>query len=582
MGNVSYKKDQEKNIHLIARSDVSESRTIATFSPLDGKKQLVDFGLNLKQVTMLVYSTKEINAKKELKVFSEEFQGKIQNQSVSINKYSGTPYMYVNITGIGEDKNTTDIKKPTDLIHTIRGLEDFYMISYQTTYLGQIGTGFSLSVTKKKIHKDGIIEFKYDNKNYVLGSDKAIVSGYGQSLSRMSYSTVNNFIDPLSLELQKAVIISSLEEDNSQLNEVVDMNKLVYFDTNQLMSMLQKIQNGDLSELIKELFSDNLVQIELTKIKKSPIIQSLSNTKANNDINAGQMKNLFYSQIVDNLIKPGIFNVGSILTQILPMFNLELYHKKDNIYSLEPPRYLFFDDDTKSDIKIELKDVISVNLQKPITSIANVMIPSMDFQNIALHGVANECALHFASKLIKKLQKFIKLPIIKIQTYELPNILIPVSIKEDKDTLFDATTQYLSKIWVYYSSFIFQSVFGRLDTGSINLTFRPDIIEPYKWYKIDEEWLFVTGIRHDVSRGNLNTSLTYSHRYTPEIMNFFQDMLKVDNKGHNICETTIKNMLKKNNIKKSILNKTSEKKPNPGNKGSTPINDGAYTKRVMK
>ena len=562
MSNVTYSKNTEKNIHLIARNDIIESRTIATLSPINGEKQIVDFGLNLKQVNMLVYSTKTINPEKELKVFSEEFQGIIKNQNISINKYSGTPYMYVNITGVGEDTSKTDISKHTNLIHIIRGLEDFFMINYQTTYLGQIGTGFSLSLVKKKIHKKGIVSFIYDNKKYTLGSNESILSGYGQNVSRMVNSTVNNFVDPMSLELQKAVIISIYEEKNDQINKIgIDTKKLSYFNTNKMFEILDKAQRGDLSELINGLFNDDLVKVDLSKVKKSPIIQSLSDvSNGNTDVNSGGMRNLFYNNIVDRLVQPGIYNVGQILTQILPMYNLELYHKKDNIYSLEPPRYLFFDEDTKSNIKIEEKDIVSISLQKPITSIANVMIPNIDFKNIALNGVANSCALHFASKLIKKLRDFTDLPIIKIETYELPNLLIPDYVKEEKATLLERTNKYLRKIWIYYSSFVFQSIFGKLNTGTIELTFRPDIIEPYKWYQLNNEWLFITGIRHAISRGSLNTSLTYSHKYSPEIMNFFKDMLKSDNKENDICKETIEKTLKKNDIKNSILNKNPEKK----------------------
>ena len=566
MGKINYSSKKDK-IKLIARSDMSSSRSITTYSPISGDKQVVDFGTNIKQLNLLVYSEETINPGKVISVFNDDFQGKAVIQTTSLNKYSGTPYSYININAIGEDPKGSKEIKAQGPIHVLQGLEDHYMVNYQTTYLDRIGTGFSISLaTKEKLATAGKVKFKYDGNTYILGTEKAILSGYGGNASRLNKSTTANFIDPLAISLQKAVIISTVSPKENEFLKIIPNKKaLVYLEEYNLIRMINTLGQGGLQELIELFFEGDNVEIDFSNMKKSPIIQALMSSGVSKDIIAPQVKNLFQQNMTDTLVRDGLYTVGGLLAQLLPLLGLEFYHIKNNRYSLEPPRYLFFDDKYHNEIKEN--EVVSISQQKPITSLANVVLPNVDFQNLALRQVATKCSLYFASQLINKLGEIVKLPIIKIQTYNIPNLLIPEYAQFEKVPLVDRTNQYLRHIWIYYSSLAVQSIFSKLDTGSIELVFKPEITEPYKWYKVAGHWYFITNISHNISRGALGTHLSYSHKYDPKIIDFFKNIL--DNADHNkYCEDYIKKEFKKHGLETPLNAKekpkqTSQKKITP-------------------
>jgi hypothetical protein len=113
MGNIEINKlSKDKKIGLVARSEVVSKRGVQVVSPINGKKKIIDFGTDLKNLNLTVYSNNLSNFKEGdyLKLFSDKFVGDVKAENVNISQYSSLPYSIITISAIGEDNNNT-IKK---------------------------------------------------------------------------------------------------------------------------------------------------------------------------------------------------------------------------------------------------------------------------------------------------------------------------------------------------------------------------------------------------------------------------------------------------------------------------------------
>jgi len=554
----------ENKINVVTRNESTTSRSVEVLSPISGKKQIIDFGFNVKNLNLMVYTTNidEFNEDDYIKVFSEEFAGQAKAENVTISQYSSIPYSVVSISAIGEDSTPESKIELSNGIHILRGLDDYYNVNYRTTYISNIGTGFNISIASKYDITSPEVKFTYDNKPYVLGNKASKLIGKGKNVSRTMSSYTNSFSDPLSLIIQKTVIISTISRKNSEfINAIGDANneKIVFWTKEDFYHIITTtIGKGDVAAFVKAMIGNEL-NIVGDKQTKSALVKILQ--EGSSEV-YGNFVNVFYNNISEQWLNGGIFSVGTILAQILPMFGLELYFN-GNEYSLEPPRFMFYDGDTISNIEISYDDVNSITMEEPKINIPSVIIPQIDFKNMALSSIATKCSEVFVSQVVKALSQIKDLPVFKIEVYEVPNLLVPEYLEENKKVLFSKIDSNFSKIWKYYSSFAFKTFFQNMHTGTIELTFRPDITEPYKWYKIGDESYFVTEINHTIQRGAVSTTLSYSGRYDEKLYNVIDEIMNGVATGKIDCGKALKKELNNKNIKTPLNIKEPPKTKKP-------------------
>jgi len=549
MGNINIQKlDPGRPINIVTRSESVSKRGIQVVSPIDGQKKIIDFGLDLKELNLTVY-TNQIETFKEknfLQLFSDDFIGEIKTENITISEYSSLPYAIVNINAIGEDSSNTYPSNYAKNIIAITGLDNFYNITYSTTHIENIGTSISIAVSTKEGQVNLPIAFNFGSKNIKWGDSKFKLIGVGKNLTRTTSSYTYSFTDPLNIILQKTVIISNISRQNSQfMNIVQSSDKVTFFSKEKFQELvLNTLVKGKIGEFLNNLISDTSITLNSNRETLSPIVRILQNHASDF---SGSFANMFYQNIAEPLLRGGIFSVGSIMAQLLPIFGLELYYN-DGIYSLEPPRFLFKDSYTNAGIVLKESDVISITVEQPKINIPSIIIPRIDFENMALAKYASKCSEAFATLILKELSSIQELPLFKIKTYDIPNILVPHSFQSNTQALFDRVNENFREVWKYYSAFAFKSAFNEMNIGTIELVFNPQITEPFKWYNIAGKDYFVTSINHSITRNNALTTLGFGGIYDEKLYNLLDDVIsKIVNNSKN-CGDLLKEQLAKKNV----------------------------------
>ena len=523
------------------RVETLSHREVAVISPVTGKKKIVDFGFDLKRINMMVYSTEGINKGNPVNIFSKEFSGSAIVEQISTAEYSGTPYSIANISAVAEDHQPLQSNSGKG-IYSFTGLERVYSILYSTTHVENIGTGVNFAISAKGLHDSPVISFGFGGKTYRLGIDGGKRIGTGSNISRTTKSYTSTFADPLSVAMQKMVIFSTISADNSRfISELKRSNHIVHFTLDEADQFIRETVNkGDIGGFVSRLLEGSGISIDASLAKRSPIVAALASTTGEA---SARFKNLFYSQVYETWFQGTIISIGALLGQVLPIFGLELYYQGGGKYSLEPPRYIFFDEHTKSHIAIDYNDVISITTEEPRINVPSAIIPAVDFKNMALTAWAQRCSEIFASKVAHAMSKIVKAPVFKIETYEIPNILMPDAEKLNKNSLFERINGQFANIWKYYSSLAFKSAFHKMNVGTIELFFHPDIVEPHKWYKVGSDWYYITDISHSLQRGSAVTSLRYAGRYDKELYGVFKQALHAVSDAKSDCAEQVKGRL---------------------------------------
>ena len=560
MGEINVNNFKEKKINLVARQEIVSRRGIQIASPLTGKKKILDFGTDLKNLNLTIY-TNDLNNFQEgqfLKLFSDQFVGDIKVENLNISEYSSLPYSMVTLSALGEDSFNFEKTSVGENIIPITGLEKFFNITYSTTHIENIGTSVSISYSSKYDEHFPTIEFEVGNKKVNWGNTSFRLVGVGKNLSRITSSHTYSFSDPLNLILQKTVIVSNISEKNSQFMRLLkDSNKVTYLPKEKLQDLLiNTISKGHITEFISRILNEPSIRLNGEREDKSPIVKIL---KSSPSAASGSFTNMFYRNIGEQLMRGGIFTVGSILAQILPIFGLEIYYNRD-YYSIEPPRFLFKDKSTTSPIEIHEDDIINITVESPKVNIPSIILPRIDFQNMAISSYATKCSEMFAAQIMQELSKIKNLPVFKIKTYDIPNILVPQGFQYNTQSLFERVNKNFMELWKYYSAFAFKSTFNEMNIGNIELVFSPHILDPFKWYKIGDKEYFVTTITHSISRGTATTSLQFSGIYDETLYSTLDRVInKVSQAAKHNCGKMLKDTLNKHNLKTPL----NTKKKNP-------------------
>jgi len=537
---------------IVTRVASTESRAIQVLSPINGKKQIIDYGFNLSHLDLMVYAKNNIDESKIYSLYSEDFTGTVYPEQINVASYAGVPYNIISISAIGENAKQSSEYINGNGIYVIKGIENYYSVTYQTNYIQNIGTGYSVSISSKDDNHEIPVNIQFKDYSVQWGDSGAKIIGSGANISRLMSSKTFSYSDPLGILLQKTVIFSTMSEENNQLIQAVGRDKVAFFSSDKTISLIHDTLNkGEIGTFIKTLINGEIPIID-DKQSKSPIVKALQNSSDAK----GYIVNAFNSSIQENWLKGTILSVGSILSQILPVFGLELYYEEGGFYSLEPPRFL---DPSIEGQEISESDVISISVETPKINLPSLVIPSIDFTNMSLNSVATKCSEVMASKIVSAISEVLPdLPVFKIETYEVPNMLLPQYMEIQKNSLSNKINSYFSNIWKYYSSLAFKSFFQGMNSGRIELTFRPDIIEPHKWYKIAGEKYYITEIVHSVQRGNASTVLTYAGRYDKKIFDKILNIIENVTNG-DLCKNVVKKELDNKNLH-TPLNKDTPKK----------------------
>jgi len=393
VANISISKDKKFET-VVTRVASTDSRAIQILSPINGKKQIIDYGFNISHLDLMVYAKDNIDESKIYSLYSDDFSGVVYPEQVNVASYAGVPYNIVTISAIGKN-----IKKSAEYIngngiYVIKGVKDYYSVTYQTNYIQNIGTGYTVAVSSKDIKQDIVpIEIQFKEFKSRWGDVKARIIGSGANVSRLMSSKTISYSDPLSVLFQKTVIFSTMSENENLLLQAIgrDKGKISFFSSNETIDLIHNtINKGKIGDFIRKLINDEIPILD-KKQSDSPVVKALQNSSDAK----GYIVNAFNSSVQETWLKGTILSVGSILSQLLPIFGLELYYTEEGVYSLEPPRFL---NPSIEGQTIGESDVVSISVETPKINLPSLIIPSIDFTNMSLNNVATKCSEVMASK----------------------------------------------------------------------------------------------------------------------------------------------------------------------------------------
>jgi len=447
-------------------------------------------------------------------------------------------------------------------------------VHFETSRTGTIATGFNLTISDTAdIEHDGEIEVGIEGDGsgvYTLGSKFGIILSDGVSRTRTHTGRTTVIVDPI-MDLFKKAIIVRPGTDGNYLGDALgdsegDKDFVVTLSSGDVMTANISLREGKVEKFIDIMFgmsrgrSKDIV-ILTDKVKDSPIIKNLSDIGASatsKDNGSFFTAKSFYSQA-------GIYTVESIFHQTLGPLGLELYWVKDNIYSLEPPR-LTNPNAKNEPITILDSDIISIDSVSDPYNVPDLILPTITMPDIiATGGVDSIAALSLQMGVLSDMSGKRSM---KIQTYEIPNILVdPVKIamigaRVAKDKSAGAiptlTSEEAIANWsTFFGSNARKSKLYKLSRGGCRLIFRPDITVPFSWYSIDGEDCFVTNIKHSITRSNAETQLTIAGKRNPDII--LNDATpKIDEKIKEIEEKYIKTVIKKTEVHEEKVKSDSE------------------------
>jgi len=539
MGNITLQDKMPKKTNVITRSSISHVATTQEFSPIGDNKKIFYYGKDISSINLTVQSLdkKGFSPDKQFKLFSDEFSGEIKLDSINVNEYSELPYTITQISGIGKSNEQIKVVNSNN-IKIIKGLEDIYSLNWQTTYTPHLGTGYSFSVsakTKELANKE-TFSFSVGEKTFNIGKKSAKLLNITKQLNRVYSGVAISKSDPLPLVLSKTVVISTTE--NPLLSNIVDGDKVLFYSATKINNLFHTyIKKGDVVGFLSELIGN---EIKITEGKNiSPVLQALKNTSTA----GGSLVNNRINEAITKFLQPKICTVGDIISQILNFIGMEFYYSyQTDSYTIDSPRILYFEGN-KSDITLSKDDVISINSHNNLASTPSLMIPNIDFKNMTLSSIAQNCSQMLAGYILKKMSKIKDLPVFKIETFSVPEILFPVEKELNKKSLFEKMNGYFSDVWLYYAGLSMRSVFSNINNGSIQIVPNFDIIEPHKWYKIEDTWYYVTSISISFSRGSIIMNLQYSGIYDQDLYKILDELKQIMGNSTQ-CEKTFNDFFK--------------------------------------
>ena len=396
--------------------------------------------------------------------------------------------------------------------------DGLYSVAYNTTRLGNVATGFNLTMTGAPgtMNNKKTVNASFGSYRGEFGSKDGIVLSTAKRFSRTYKGETVVVVDPIFELFQKLIVVEHSENSFTAAARVSGVGNLVVLQKDELsQSFYKDLGNGDVKSFVNRIIEPGNIDIKYDKADKSPIINALRGLGAEGN------PSMDVAREFSMLGK--MFTVGDIFTQFLAPLGLELYWVKDKTYSLEPPR-LSQANPKPNEIVIKKEDIIDMHIRSDPFNAPDIIIPTFTLPDTLGSLGGNLMATKALTSGIIGKQGGKNL---KVSTYDVPSfILNPFKMAFESAAgaqgfyeggmpsgAGETAKKTLAKI---FGSHARKSSLYKLSNGDCVLTFRPDITEPYSWYTIDDELCFVSDIRHDINRSSAVTVLTIAGIYEPD------------------------------------------------------------------
>lgn len=363
-------------------------------------------------------------------------------------------------------------------------MSETYSVSFSTTRLGTICTGYRLTMAGKGAMKSGI-----------KGVDGGVLIAKGTTLRRDYEAETLTYGDPIYQELSGSIVIAP----NNSSAPGGGLNVLTEEEARELF--YSTIMQGDPLGFLKRLIPG----ANITMGTPSAAMDSLG---GNGSPNANEKT---ISQINDMFGVGQIITVQDTLQTFLPILGVELYWDGDDRYILEAPRILT----PKSKGTIIREDIIEKTIGSDVFNVPDVIIPRFpptpimtkrNWDTAMVEGLQN------VSGAIRGNKK------VKITVFDIPSVhsgalLDGLQAFRNSKTLTTGVLHWknpstTNRVLSFFTGLAFSSAMYGIASGTVVCRFQPNISIPASWYEVDGELLFISDIRHEVSRFRAVTILT--------------------------------------------------------------------------
>lgn len=401
--------------------------------------------------------------------------------------------------------------------------EGAFSVTYRSTNLGNVATGFNLTVSGPEnvissIRGKKTITVSNGDTSATFGTPKGIVLLDGKRESRTYKGSSVVIVDPVYKLFQKYVIFTTAKCVFSDTASSV--GNLVVVDARKRILLFNMLRAGNIQAFFEGIAQPTEVIIKYDKVKKSPVIKALKGAA-----------DLTYATAMyaKSIMEEGeMISVGEIFNRFIVPLGLELYWKEDNIWELEPPRLSEGSPTPVPPSPIRKEDIVDLQMNSDPYNAPDIVIPSM-VRNSSVGKMAS--IADFAGKTLAAGilgQKGKGSDNFKVTTFDLPYFLTPeiktavTATKEFGYDKYEGGINPQSNILVaadiarFFGAHARKSALYSQVTGYCVMVFSPHVNKPYSWYVIDDKLCFVSDIVHNITRSSASTVLTIAGVYTPD------------------------------------------------------------------
>lgn len=400
--------------------------------------------------------------------------------------------------------------------------EGLFSISYTSTKLGNLATGFSmiLSGPKGSLSNKKIVKVSTGDDTGQWGSDSGVILSEGRRISRSYEGDSVVVVDPMYQLFQKLVFFHT-EGNLSFLKAAKGAGSFISLTSPEANEAIYKhLATGDIEKFIEVTTeASKSVNIDYSKVGESPIINALSGNTAFNI--RGNTINAASKALSDGMI----MSVGDIFSKFVSPLGLELYWNGKDGYSLEPPRLSA--NDTSPVATITRDDIVELRMNTDPYNVPDVVIPTSVYRKSLGQGNYD---LFISKSLEAGVLAGLGSKNLKVSTFDMPNFLIsPVAaaVRSTESISYDSyesgmpviggTQETADDIARFYGSHARKSGLYAQKTGECIMMLKPSITHAYSWYIIDGMKCFVSDIRHELTRSSAVTILTIAGVDDPTI-----------------------------------------------------------------
>ncbi len=359
-----------------------------------------------------------------------------------------------------------------------------YSESFSTTRLGTIATGYRLSISG-----DG------SPSNLPTG---AIQIGEGTSIRRDFEARTTTWVDPLYQKLSRVTIVQT---DKNKHMEEFRGGGANFLNIDDFVDIANKgLMGGDLTLFLGKFMDLSNITIKESRVSKArKAFPSTKKSSMNQVRGMGTMGN--------------IISTMDILSTYLPVFGVELYWNGGDNYSIEEPRILHPE---VSGGTIKKEDILDKTVGADIYNAPDIIIPRIPPSSNLKKSMIDKLTLE---AVLGAVENNAGSDTFKISTFDIPNMLsnawdIGHDVFHDQSETTTGISpsgeggQARESIISFYRELAYNSAMYGLASGTITCTHQPDIMIPAMWYDVGGDKVFISDIRHEVSRFRAVTILT--------------------------------------------------------------------------